>query len=158
MKRLLLFAAAMQAGVAAADPETGQWVKYEGAIRLYENAVDVVQTRELLAFDEEKQQFLERQSSTVGGETKTTEEWMAAASYLSTATVTTMLADCEGSGGQARTVVVKGEPMETCAIVEDSPDSAYVHYIAHVPFSLARTTSLRKSDGLLVDMTLADWR
>ncbi len=158
MKPFLFFSLSLFSLTAWATPQVGDFAAYDLQITMGENSLEAQVQNELLQENQKDGTFLERETTTLQGETETSEEWKSASDYLDDVAIDNALANCAEIGGTLQSIEVPAGRFDTCRIAFDNADAEGVIYIAKVPFGFAQVDNMRKEDGLVISTKLREYR
>jgi hypothetical protein len=155
IRSLLVFSALVFSLSAYASPKVGDYAAYATTLSLNGQTIQADVQRELTQFNASTNQYLERQTTQISGQSpQVNESWTDASNYLDDATIDSVLANCAASGGALQAVSVPAGSFNTCALPFSSDDSSGTAFVAKVPFGVVRLDSVRKSDGMTTQMNL----
>lgn len=158
MNKLFIALAALISVQAYATPKVGDFAEFDTVLSLNGQQVTGSITLEIIQQNDQNQ-FLRRETVVFPGQDTQTEEiWINADELINDATIDNVLANCATSGGALQTISVPAGEFQTCALPSEGEDSKDLAYVAKVPFGIAQYDSLKKANGMLMQLKLKSFR
>jgi hypothetical protein len=108
----------------------------------------------LVSLDSQRRQYLRETTTTVDGQSQTSNDWIDQGELFSTSSFPQILTTCRLMGGSPTRVTIPAGTFDSCQVTTSDATQISVVWLAAVPFGYVRHESVSRVDGTRSQMTL----